>query len=101
MYLIFNACVLSMQFAAISTLILIIVVNLAFGLLPHVDNFAHLGGFLSGFLLGFVFLVRPQFGWVNLRDVPPGYGTNSIAKSKYKPYQYVLGLLALLLLIIG
>lgn len=99
--LITNWTIYANKFAALGTLILIIVVNLAFGLLPHVDNFAHLGGFLSGFLLGFVFLVRPQFGWVNLRDVPPGHGTNSIAKSKYKPYQYVLGLLGLLLLIIG
>ncbi|CAA6656322.1 unnamed protein product [Spirodela intermedia] len=39
----------------------IILINLAIGILPRVDNFAHIGGFLSGFLLGFVFLLRPQF----------------------------------------
>ncbi|KAH9307566.1 hypothetical protein KI387_035477, partial [Taxus chinensis] len=99
--LITNWTIYANKFAALVTLILIIAVNLAFGLLPHVDNFAHLGGFLSGFLLGFVFLVRPQFGWVNIRDVPPGYDMNSIAKSKHTTYQYILGLLALILLIIG
>ncbi|KAL5082561.1 hypothetical protein RYX36_010982 [Vicia faba] len=49
------------KFAAFFTLVIIIVINLAIGILPHVDNFAHIGGFLTGFLLGFVFLIRPQF----------------------------------------
>ncbi|MBA0565051.1 hypothetical protein Golob_009947 [Gossypium lobatum] len=52
-----------LQLAALLTLIFIVVINLAVGLLPHVDNFAHIGGFISGFLLGFVFLIRPQFGY--------------------------------------
>uniref|UniRef100_A0A2C9WLJ8 RHOMBOID-like protein n=1 Tax=Manihot esculenta TaxID=3983 RepID=A0A2C9WLJ8_MANES len=52
-----------MYLAARMTLILIIVINLAVGILPHVDNFAHIGGFLSGFLLGFVLLIWPHFGW--------------------------------------
>ncbi|KAL5058906.1 hypothetical protein RYX36_030510, partial [Vicia faba] len=51
--------------AAFFTLVIIIVIHLAIGILPHVDNFAHIGGFLTGFLLGFVFLIHPQFGWVN------------------------------------
>ncbi|KAL0308138.1 UNVERIFIED_CONTAM: RHOMBOID-like protein 2 [Sesamum angustifolium] len=50
--------------AAVFTLIVIIAINLAVGILPHVDNFAHIGGFLTGFLLGFVLLVRPSLvGW--------------------------------------
>ncbi|KAE9463527.1 hypothetical protein C3L33_04548, partial [Rhododendron williamsianum] len=49
------------ELAALLTLVLIIAINLAVGILPHVDNFAHLGGFGTGFLLGFVFLIRPQF----------------------------------------
>ncbi|RXH84629.1 hypothetical protein DVH24_032913 [Malus domestica] len=49
------------QLAALLTLLFIIIINLAVGILPHVDNFAHIGGFVSGFLLGFLFLIRPQF----------------------------------------
>eukprot|EP01018_Ginkgo_biloba_P019917 Gb_20562 [translate_table: standard] len=99
--LITNWTIYANKLAALVTLILIIAINLAFGLLPHVDNFAHLGGFVSGFLLGFVFLVRPQFGWVNHKSIPPGYDVNSVVKSKHKTYQYILGLLSLILLILG
>ncbi|CAN6690934.1 unnamed protein product [Malus baccata var. baccata] len=33
--------------------------KLSIGILPHVDNFAHIGGFVSRFLLGFLFFIRP------------------------------------------
>lgn len=67
------------------------------GILPHVDNYAHIGGFLTGLLLGFVLLVRPQFGWVESRNLP----VDVRVTSKHKAYQYVLGLTALALFIIG
>lgn len=89
-----------MQLAAMLTLVVIIVLNLAVGILPHVDNFAHIGGFFSGFLLGFVFLIRPQFGWISQKKAPPGYIINSV-KSKHKPYQYVLWSISLILLVVG
>jgi hypothetical protein len=79
------------------TLLFIIVINLAIGMLPHVDNFAHIGGFLTGFLLGFIFLPRPQFGWLAQRHVPTG----ARLKSKYKVYQYVLWIVSVILLIAG
>ncbi|KAI4322137.1 hypothetical protein L6164_021857 [Bauhinia variegata] len=85
--------------AALLTLIVIIVINLAVGILPHVDNFAHIGGFISGFLLGFVFLIRPQFGWVSRRHSRPGY--SAPLKSKHKPYQCVLWVVSLILLVAG
>ena len=75
----------------------IIAINLAVGILPHVDNFAHIGGFMSGFLLGFVFLLRPQFGWAENRHSP----ADARVKSKHKAYQYVLMLAAAVLLIVG
>lgn len=81
------------------TLVIIIAINLSVGILPHVDNFAHLGGFLSGFLLGFVFLIRPQFGWVYQRYAP-GYSSTS-SKPKFKTYQCVLWILSLILVIVG
>ncbi|XP_020094772.1 RHOMBOID-like protein 2 [Ananas comosus] len=82
---------------ALLTLLTIIAINLALGILPHVDNFAHIGGFLTGFLLGFILLIRPQFGWSARHNLPPG----SEAKSKYMAYQCVLWVLALILFIAG
>ncbi|GKV23072.1 hypothetical protein SLEP1_g32852 [Rubroshorea leprosula] len=83
--------------AALITLVLIIAINLALGILPHVDNFAHIGGFLVGFLLGFVLLLRPQFGWMERHQLPP----DARANSKYKAYQYVFWVVAVVLLIAG
>ncbi|XP_019199269.1 PREDICTED: RHOMBOID-like protein 1 [Ipomoea nil] len=88
------------KLATLLTLILIILINLAVGILPHVDNFAHLGGFLAGYLLGFVLLIRPQFGYVSQKTAPPGYFLNS-KKSKYKVYQYIFLISSLILLIVG
>ncbi|KAF3784753.1 RHOMBOID-like protein 1 [Nymphaea thermarum] len=98
--LITNWTIYANKFAALLTLVFIIAINLAVGILPHVDNFAHIGGFISGFLLGFVFLVKPQYGWVSRRNVPRGYNRPSV-KSKHKAYQYILLIVSSLLLIIG
>lgn len=81
-------------------LVVIIAVNLAFGILPHVDNFSHIGGFLSGFLLGFVFLIRPQFSWIRQRYASPNYLASS-RNPKFKVYQYILWVISLILLIVG
>ncbi|XP_030443270.1 RHOMBOID-like protein 1 [Syzygium oleosum] len=96
--LITNWTIYANKLAALLTLIVIIIINLAMGILPHVDNFAHIGGFLSGFLLGFVFLIRPQFGWVSQRNALPGYPTASL-KPKHTMYQYVLWVVSVILLI--
>ncbi|KAJ7947638.1 Rhomboid-like protein [Quillaja saponaria] len=98
--LITNWTIYENKLAPLLTLIVIIIINLAVGILPHVDNFAHIGGFLSGFLLGFIFLIRPQFRWVSQRHAPPGYIAPSV-KSKYKTYQYVLWVISFILLIAG
>ncbi|KAM7491642.1 hypothetical protein LguiA_034563 [Lonicera macranthoides] len=95
--LITNWTMYSNKAAAVFTLLIIIVINLAVGILPHVDNFAHIGGFLTGFFLGFVLLPRPQFGWMERHNLPAGIRV----KSKYKPYQYVLWVISLVLLIAG
>ncbi|KAL6005609.1 RHOMBOID-like protein 3 [Asimina triloba] len=95
--LVTNWTLYSNKAAALITLLVIVVINLAVGILPHVDNFAHIGGFLTGFLLGFVFLIRPQFGWIERGNLPPG----ARVQSKHKAYQYALWLVAAVLLIAG
>ncbi|KAJ6943417.1 RHOMBOID-like protein 2 isoform X1 [Populus alba x Populus x berolinensis] len=92
-----NWTIYSNKIAALLTLVFIIAINLAVGILPHVDNFAHIGGFMSGFLLGFVFLLRPQFGWAENRHSP----ADGLVKSKHKAFQYVFMLAAAVLLIVG
>ncbi|XP_065858175.1 RHOMBOID-like protein 2 isoform X2 [Euphorbia lathyris] len=92
-----NWSIYSNKVAALLTLVIIIAINLAVGILPHVDNFAHIGGFLTGFLLGFIILLRPQFGWYEGRNLP----ADARVRSKHKVYQYVLLLVALALLISG
>lgn len=87
------------QIAAFLTLVVIIAINLAVGILPHVDNFAHIGGFISGFLLGFVFLIRPQFGWVEQRYAVSGY--SALSRRKFKMYQCILWIVSLVLIIVG
>ncbi|XP_039290855.1 inactive rhomboid protein 1 isoform X2 [Nilaparvata lugens] len=48
--------------SALAKLLAILVVLLLFGLLPWVDNFAHLFGFLFGFLLSYALLPFVSFG---------------------------------------
>jgi hypothetical protein len=88
------------QFAALLTLVMVIVINLAVGILPHVDNFAHLGGFISGFFLGFVLLMRPQFGYINQKNSPLGFPMGT-TKKKFKTYQIILWAIATIILISG
>ncbi|GLU11599.1 hypothetical protein SLE2022_283350 [Rubroshorea leprosula] len=98
--LITNWTMYANKLAALLTLIFIIMLNLALGLLPHVDNFAHIGGFLSGFFLGFLFLIQPQFGYISKRKLPPGY-TPTSSKPRHKLYQYLLWIVSLILLLVG
>ncbi|CAI7928905.1 unnamed protein product [Closterium sp. NIES-54] len=50
------------------TLLILIAINLAIGLMPYIDNFAHIGGCIAGFFLGFALLLKPQHGFIDLRD---------------------------------
>ncbi|XP_068481562.1 inactive RHOMBOID-like protein 8 [Phaseolus vulgaris] len=73
------------KISAITTLVCVFVSNFVYGFLPYVDNFASIGGFISGFLLGSVFLLSPQ-----LQPVAPNkgglleYGVKSYIKLKLK-----------------
>ncbi|PRQ60046.1 putative peptidase S54, rhomboid [Rosa chinensis] len=97
--LITNWTIYTNKVAALATLLVIILINLGIGILPRVDNFAHIGGFITGFLIGFVLMPRPQYGWLEQLNLPAGANAN--VKSKFKAYQYVLWLLSVTLLIVG
>ncbi|XP_043699740.1 RHOMBOID-like protein 5 [Telopea speciosissima] len=98
--LIMNWTIYSNKCAALSSLLVIVAINMAVGYIPGVDMSAHIGGFASGFLLGFILLVRPQFGWVNHKYIPPGYDMKRV-KPKYNCCQYLMWTIALVTLIIG
>ncbi|KAG0462290.1 hypothetical protein HPP92_020766 [Vanilla planifolia] len=95
-----NWTIYSNKFASLLTLLVVIAINLALGILPHVDNFAHIGGFISGVLLGFLFLIRPQFRWLTQYDASSQHESTSIMP-KHKTYQYVLCIISGALLIVG
>ncbi|TXG69326.1 hypothetical protein EZV62_004261 [Acer yangbiense] len=98
--LITNWTIYANKCVALTCLMFIIALNLALGFLPKVDNSAHIGGFLAGFFLGFIVLVRPQYGYVSKKHIPAGYDVKK-KKTKYKLYQHVLCLIALLILLAG
>ncbi|PSS32394.1 RHOMBOID-like protein [Actinidia chinensis var. chinensis] len=81
--LITNWTIYSNKAAAVLTLVVVVVVNLGIGILPRVDNFSYIGGFLTGFLFVFVLLLRPQFGWMERLNLPADVSV----RSKYKAYQ--------------
>ncbi|KAK7410561.1 hypothetical protein VNO78_01431 [Psophocarpus tetragonolobus] len=76
----------SNKISAIASLVIVFLCNFVLGFLPYVDNFASIGGFISGFLLGSVLLLGPQ-----LQPVAPNkgglidYGVKSCIKLKLKP----------------
>ncbi|KAB1205425.1 Rhomboid-like protease 4 [Morella rubra] len=58
--LIRNWKIYSNKIAALALLFFVSAINLVLGLLPYVDNFSSVGGFVSGSLLGFAMLFSPQ-----------------------------------------
>ncbi|KAL8159063.1 hypothetical protein V2J09_000600 [Rumex salicifolius] len=83
--------------ATIFTVVVTMAISLGLGFLPKSsDNIDSLGGFLVGFLLGFIVLIRPRSGW-SMRDQLPEDARVRIRK--YFPYQQALFVLALLFLV--
>ncbi|XP_073223260.1 RHOMBOID-like protein 3 isoform X2 [Cicer arietinum] len=94
--LVTNWTIYSNKAVALLTLLSFIIFNLAISIFPHVDNFVHIGGFVVGFLLGFILLRRPQDVWIEQQCLPCGIHLGS----KYNVYQHVL-FVFLILLIVG
>ncbi|KQJ99263.1 RHOMBOID-like protein 2 [Brachypodium distachyon] len=79
---------------ALAILGLIAVINMVMGIFPHTDNFTNIGGFLTGFLLGFLVLADPaRIGFL------PQSRTSE--QPKYKSYHYAVFGASLLLLLVG
>lgn len=89
-----------MQFLAVMTLVLVFAINFALGLLPHVDNFANIAGFVSGFLLGCALIFSPQLRKPALHKGLYDYGVKKSVALKDKLDRPVLRIVSLLLLIL-
>ncbi len=87
------------ELSALSSSLLLSILDL--GLLPFVDNFAHIRGFLSGFFLGFVLLMKPQYGWMCHDELPLCIEVDLPVKHWHKAYQYVLFISSSLLRVAG
>lgn len=93
-----NWTIYTNKVAAVTTLLFVIAVNLVLGILPHVNNFAHIGGFLTGFLLGFVLLMRPHYGWAQRYVLPSS--VKDVGR-KFLAYQWALLAVASVLVVVG
>ncbi|XP_047006698.1 inactive rhomboid protein 1 isoform X1 [Ictalurus punctatus] len=58
--------ILAQPWRAFAKLLCVVLVLFAFGLLPWIDNFAHICGFVSGFFLSFAFLPYISFGRMDM-----------------------------------
>uniref|UniRef100_A0A4W4DSR1 Inactive rhomboid protein n=1 Tax=Electrophorus electricus TaxID=8005 RepID=A0A4W4DSR1_ELEEL len=58
--------ILAQPWRAFVKLLCVVLFLFAFGLLPWIDNFAHIGGFVSGFFLSFAFLPYISFGRMDM-----------------------------------
>lgn len=102
--LIWNWKYFTNKIAVSALLVCVFVFNFALGLLPYVDNFSSIGGFISGFLLGSALLVSPQLApnKGGLID----YGLKSYTKLKLKqnldrPIMRIVSLVLLSLIVAG
>ncbi|KAF8411834.1 hypothetical protein HHK36_004393 [Tetracentron sinense] len=87
------------RFVALVALLFVGVINFVLGFLPLIDNFSNIGGFLSGFLLGFVLLFNPRLGQVaQNKGGLFEYNVKSYVKFKHKLDKPVLRSVSLVML---
>lgn len=51
-------------------MLILIIFSLGIGLIPYIDNFAHIGGFITGLLTGLIFMPTIIFSKKDLNCVP-------------------------------
>ncbi|KAK4837802.1 hypothetical protein QYF36_008571 [Acer negundo] len=99
--LITNWTTYSSKCSAFTSLLIVIIVNVCIGIfIPGVDQSAHYGGFFTGILLGFILLMRPQFGYVKGGYIHAGHDMTK-KKPKYMLYQHLLCVIALVAFVLG
>ncbi|GAB4861407.1 hypothetical protein Ancab_036591 [Ancistrocladus abbreviatus] len=85
------------KIVALAVLFCVSAINFVFGLLPYIDNFANVGGFVSGFLLGFVLSIPQQLRKAASHEGIFDYGAKSSTTLKQKLDRPVLRSISLLL----
>lgn len=91
----------SKKFETLTALFFIGVLNFIIGIFPHIDNFAHIGGFLFGFFLAFIFLM-PPIDWSDSNTLrQPTHLTDLSLISRHKTFQMFFWATAVLVLVIG
>ncbi|GMN45245.1 hypothetical protein TIFTF001_014442 [Ficus carica] len=83
--LIWNWRMYTDKFAALGSLFVVFTINLVLGFLPYVNNFASIGGFIAGILLGSVLLFSHQISQVpQNKGALFEYSVKSSIKSKLR-----------------
>ncbi|KAJ8762848.1 hypothetical protein K2173_022977 [Erythroxylum novogranatense] len=93
------------QTAALLTLLFVAVFDFMLGLLPYIDNYANIGGFISGLLLGFSLLFTPELKQVTKNKTGiHDYGERISSKLKQnldRPVLRTVSFLLFTLLLVG
>ncbi|KAJ0969505.1 hypothetical protein J5N97_022382 [Dioscorea zingiberensis] len=89
---------------ALVTLASAIMANLFIGLLPYLDNFSNIGGFLIGILLGFALLYNPQLSQLERQKGIFDYDAKASVKLRQKldkPVSRIVALLCVIAILAG
>ncbi|XP_057537587.1 RHOMBOID-like protein 8 [Amaranthus tricolor] len=85
------------KFLAVVILLLIFAINFTLGMVPYIDNFSNIAGFISGTLLGFVMFFSPVLRMPALQKGFYDYGFNKSVPLKQKFDRPVLRIVSLIL----
>nr|XP_010910938.2 RHOMBOID-like protein 8 isoform X2 [Elaeis guineensis] len=72
------------KLTGIAVLLIVASMNFSLGLLPRVDNYGNIGGFLSGIVLGFALLFNPQLSQLERKKGLFDYDLNKTVQLRQK-----------------